>query len=66
MWSNAATQLRPSGLATSRAIAATRGNQEQQRRGGADLGAMAEPVAEEALAPETAEAAAEAERQIDA
>ncbi|MBV8237635.1 MAG: 30S ribosomal protein S2 [Sphingomonas sp.] len=52
------------------AIAATRGNQEQQRRGGADLGAMAEPIAEEALtpaaAPEAAEAAAEAERQIDA
>ena len=52
------------------AIAATRGNQEQQRRGGVDLGAMAEPVAEEALtpaaAPEAAEAAVEAERQIDA
>jgi small subunit ribosomal protein S2 len=51
------------------AIAATRGNNEQQRRGGADFGAMAEPPVEEALtvAPaDTAEQAVEAERQIDA
>jgi small subunit ribosomal protein S2 len=50
------------------AIAATRGNNEQQRRGGADFGAMAEPPVEEALtvAPaDTAEQAVEAERQID-
>ena len=39
------------------AIAATRGNNEQQRRGGVDFGAMAEPPREEAL---TAEPAAEA------
>jgi small subunit ribosomal protein S2 len=31
------------------AIAATRGNQEQQRRSGADIGAMMEPPKEEAL-----------------
>ena len=51
------------------AIAATRGNNEQQRRSGADFGAMAEPPVEEALtvAPtEAAEQAVEAERQIDA
>ncbi|GAA3721532.1 30S ribosomal protein S2 [Sphingomonas cynarae] len=35
------------------AIAATRGGQEQQRRSGADMGAMAEPVAEETLTVET-------------
>ncbi|WP_267434700.1 30S ribosomal protein S2 [Sphingomonas sp. GM_Shp_1] len=51
------------------AIAATRGNNEQQRRSGTDFGAMAEPPVEEALtvAPtEAAEQAVEAERQIDA
>lgn len=35
------------------AIASTRGGQEQQRRSGADMGAMAEPVAEETLTVET-------------
>ena len=60
------------------AIAATRGGQEQQRRSGADLGAMVEPVAEEAIGTDPASdtnvnaegdviaAAAEGERQIDA
>ena len=60
------------------AIAATRGGQEQQRRTGADLGAMVEPVAEEAIVTDPAidtdvnaegdvmAAAAESERQIDA
>ena len=59
------------------AIAATRGGAEQQRRSGADIGAMAEPPREEALttpaadaeepaAAPQAEAAEEAERQIDA
>jgi small subunit ribosomal protein S2 len=59
------------------AIAATRGGQEQQRRTGADIGAMAEPPSEDALStdPIVQEApaqgdqgvdAAEAERQIDA
>jgi small subunit ribosomal protein S2 len=61
------------------AIAATRGGQEQQRRSGADMGAMAEPVAEETLTVETPAAepedaatatvegaGAETERQIDA
>ncbi|MBJ6121186.1 30S ribosomal protein S2 [Sphingomonas mollis] len=61
------------------AIAATRGGQEQQRRTGADMGAMAEPVAEETLTVETPAAepedaatatvegaGAETERQIDA
>ncbi|WP_298090416.1 30S ribosomal protein S2 [uncultured Sphingomonas sp.] len=54
------------------AIAATRGGQEQQRRTGADVGAMAEPPVEEALSVEEPAAAnvegagAEAERQIDA
>ena len=56
------------------AIAATRGGHEQQRRGGADIGAMAEPPVEEALgtdpivadAPAHAEQGDEAERQIDA
>ncbi|MDY0957093.1 MULTISPECIES: 30S ribosomal protein S2 [unclassified Sphingomonas] len=51
------------------AIAATRGNNEQQRRSGTDFGAMAEPPVEEALtvAPtEAGEQAVEAERQIDA
>lgn len=57
------------------AIAATRGNHEQQRRGGADFGAMVEPPVEEAIAspveapaaaPEAHEAAEEAGRQIDA
>nr|NKR04564.1 30S ribosomal protein S2 [Escherichia coli] len=52
------------------AIAATRGNQEQQSRRGVDLGAQDVAPVEEALtvepaAPE-ASAAAEAERQIDA
>jgi small subunit ribosomal protein S2 len=37
------------------AIASTRGGQEQQRRSGADLGAMVEPVAEEAIAEPVAE-----------
>ena len=56
------------------AIAATRGGAEQQRRTGADIGAMAEPPREDALstdpivedAPAQADEAAEAERQIDA
>ncbi len=61
------------------AIAATRGGQEQQRRTGADIGAMVEPPKEEAIAEPTAdttqvaanaetaaEFAAEGERQIDA
>ena len=50
------------------AIAATRGNAEQQRRGGADLGAMAEPPAEEALGsdPVVAAAGTEESQQIDA
>ncbi len=61
------------------AIAATRGGQEQQRRSGADIGAMMEPPAEEqAIETPAADAgtdpvssadagqAAEAERQIDA
>ncbi|SFP38642.1 30S ribosomal protein S2 [Sphingomonas rubra] len=60
------------------AIAATRGGHEQQRRSGADLGAMAEPVQEEAIGTDPAidtnvnaegdvmAAAAEGERQIDA
>ena len=61
------------------AIAATRGNQEQQQKSGADIGAMAEPPREDALgtdpitetnaaisAPGANEAAVEAERQIDA
>ena len=61
------------------AIAATRGGQEQQQRRGVDIGAMDEPVAEEALsAPEAPaepeapaavtepEMATEGERQIDA
>ena len=56
------------------AIAATRGGAEQQRRSGADIGAMAEPPREDALstdpivedAPAQSEDAAEAERQIDA
>ena len=39
------------------AIAATRGNQEQQRRTGADIGAMAEPPAEEAVRTPAAEEA---------
>jgi small subunit ribosomal protein S2 len=56
------------------AIAATRGGAEQQRRSGADFGAMAEPPREDALstdpivedAPAQADEAVEAERQIDA
>jgi small subunit ribosomal protein S2 len=56
------------------AIAATRGGQEQQRRSGVDMGALAEPVREDALGtdPTPGEAGAEstvgaeAERQIDA
>ena len=61
------------------AIAATRGNQEQQRRSGTDFGAMAEPPQEQALGTDPAidtsvnaegdvlaEAATEGERQIDA
>ena len=50
------------------AIAATRGSNEQQRRGGVDFGAMAEPPREEALGsdPVVAEAGAEESRQIDA
>ena len=56
------------------AIAATRGGAEQQRRTGADIGAMAEPPREDALstdpivedAPAQSDDAAEAERQIDA
>ncbi|ONF97565.1 30S ribosomal protein S2 [Sphingomonas jeddahensis] len=50
------------------AIAATRGNNEQQRRGGQDFGAMAEPPVEEALGsdPVVAEAGTEESRQIDA
>jgi small subunit ribosomal protein S2 len=53
------------------AIAATRGGHEQQRRTGADVGAMVEPPVEEAVAVEPApaeatEQAVEAERQIDA
>ncbi|VXD02919.1 30S ribosomal subunit protein S2 [Sphingomonas sp. T1] len=61
------------------AIAATRGGQEQQRRTGADIGAMVEPPKEEATVEPTAdttqvatnaetaaEFAAEGERQIDA
>ncbi|MBC3943456.1 30S ribosomal protein S2 [Sphingomonas albertensis] len=41
------------------AIAATRGGQEQQRRTGADIGAMIEPPKEEAIAEPTVEATAE-------
>lgn len=60
------------------AISATRGGQEQQRRSGVDIGAMAEPQPEEAFAPQpeagpedtgaatVAGAGAETERQIDA
>ena len=59
------------------AIAATRGGQEQQARSGRDIGAMAEPPAEEALGTDptpvdaveaagNGAAAVEAERQIDA
>jgi small subunit ribosomal protein S2 len=52
------------------AIAATRGNQEQQSRRGVDLGAQDVAPVEEALTVEPAAAeagaAAEAERQIDA
>ncbi len=52
------------------AIAATRGNQEQQSRRGVDLGAQDVAPVEEALTVEPvsadAGAAAEAERQIDA
>ena len=60
------------------AIASTRGGQEQQRRSGADLGAMVEPVQEEAIGTDPAidqnvnaegdvvAAAAEGERQLDA
>jgi small subunit ribosomal protein S2 len=60
------------------AIAATRGGQEQQRRTGADMGALAEPQPEESFSADvTAEpedvaastvegAGAESERQIDA
>jgi small subunit ribosomal protein S2 len=59
------------------AIASTRGSNEQQRRGGVDFGAMAEPPVEEALgtdpvvaetsdAPVVAEASTEEARQIDA
>jgi len=56
------------------AIAATRGGQEQQSRRGVDLGAMAEPPAEEALVVEPEDqaaatiegAGAETERAIDA
>lgn len=50
------------------AIAATRGNAEQQRRGGADFGAMAEPPAEEALGsdPVVPTAGAEESQQVDA
>ena len=36
------------------AIAATRGGQEQQRRSGTDMGALAEPQPEESFSPETA------------
>ena len=56
------------------AIAATRGGQEQQQRRGVDLGAMAEPPADEALGTDPtpvdavvmATAGAEMERQLDA
>lgn len=41
------------------AIAATRGGQEQQRRTGADIGAMIEPPKEEAMAEPTVEATAD-------
>jgi len=41
------------------AIAATRGGQEQQRRTGADIGAMIEPPKEEAIAEPTVEATAD-------
>ncbi len=41
------------------AIAATRGGQEQQRRTGADVGAMIEPPKEEAMAEPTVEATAD-------
>ncbi|MCP8892183.1 30S ribosomal protein S2 [Sphingomonas faeni] len=41
------------------AIAATRGGQEQQRRTGADVGAMIEPPKEEAIAEPTVEATAD-------
>ncbi len=43
------------------AIAATRGNNEQQRRGGVDFGAMAEPPVEEALTVEPAAETAQAD-----
>ncbi|QNE31210.1 30S ribosomal protein S2 [Sphingomonas sp. NBWT7] len=50
------------------AIASTRGSNEQQRRGGVDFGAMAEPPAEEALGsdPVVADAGTEESRQVDA
>jgi small subunit ribosomal protein S2 len=49
------------------AIAATRGGQDRQASFGMDLGAMAEPPAEEALsASSEPETALEGERQIDA
>jgi small subunit ribosomal protein S2 len=41
------------------AIAATRGGQEQQRRTGADIGAMIEPPKEEAVAEPVVEASAD-------
>jgi small subunit ribosomal protein S2 len=41
------------------AIAATRGGQEQQRRTGADIGAMVEPPKEEAIAEPVVEASAD-------
>ncbi len=41
------------------AIAATRGGQEQQRRTGADIGAMSEPPKEEAVAEPVVEASAD-------
>jgi small subunit ribosomal protein S2 len=49
-------------------IAATRGGHDAQAMSGQDFGAMAEPPVEQAIAAptETADAAAEAERQIDA
>jgi small subunit ribosomal protein S2 len=50
------------------AIAATRGGNDAQQMSGKDFGAMAEPPVEQAIATptETADAAVEAERQIDA
>ncbi|MGN6279256.1 MAG: 30S ribosomal protein S2 [Sphingomonas sp.] len=50
------------------AIAATRGGHDAQQMSGKDFGAMAEPPVEQAIATptETADAAVEAERQIDA